>query len=273
MTAGVISTLLTACFKISDEMTDEKLKITILGSGTSTGVPQIGCMCKVCTSTDPRDKRLRQSALVEYCGKRILIDCGPDFRQQIMSTGDAHLDAMLLTHIHYDHIGGLEELRGFYELPIYARNDVISDLRHRLAYCFAEHPYPGVPHYNLVEINDSDPFDCAGITIEPIPVMHYRLPILGFKIGNLAYITDCKTIAREQIERLHGIPLLVLNALRIEKHLSHISLSQALEIIEQVQPAKAVLIHMSHGIGLHAQVSKTLPPNVELAYDGAIYEV
>ncbi len=246
----------------------DRLKITILGSGTSTGVPQIGCKCKVCRSNDPRDKRLRQSALVEWRGKRILIDCGPDFRQQILRTGRAHIDGLLLTHIHYDHIGGLEELRGNSNFPIYARGDVIKALHKRLAYCFTEHPYPGVPHYNLVEINDNDPFDCAGIEVQPIPVMHYRLPILGFRIGDMAYITDCKTIAREQIERLHRVKLLMINALRFEEHLSHISLSQALEIIKQIKPGRAVLIHMSHGIGLHAETSKHLPKGVELAYDG-----
>ncbi len=249
-------------------MMDDELKITLLGSGTSTGVPQIGCRCQVCRSSDPRDKRLRQSALVEWRGKRILIDCGPDFRQQILSTGNANLDALLITHIHYDHIGGLEELRGFSNFPIFARRDVIAAIRQRLSYCFAEHPYPGVPHYDLIEINDHDAFDCAGIRIEPIPVLHYKLPILGFKIGGLAYITDCKTIAQQQIEQLRGIPVLVLNALRFEKHISHISLSQALEIIEQIKPGRAVLIHMSHGIGLHAETTKLLPPGVELAYDG-----
>ena len=216
-------------------MKDDRLKLTILGSGTSTGVPQIGCQCEVCRSGDPHDKRLRQSALVEWCGKRIMIDCGPDFRQQILSTGDSHLDALLITHIHYDHVGGLEGLRGYDDLPIFARHDVIKALRERLSYCFAEHPYPGVPHFNLVEINEKDAFDCAGIKVEPIPVLHYRLPILGFKIGPLAYITDCKSIAREQIERLERVPLLVLNALRFDEHLSHISLSQALEIIEARQ--------------------------------------
>lgn len=249
-------------------MSDERLKLTILGSGTSTGVQQIGCQCEVCRSCDPHDKRLRQSALVEWRGKRILIDCGPDFRQQILSTGDAHLDALLITHIHYDHIGGLEELRGFSDLPVYARRDVIDALHNRLSYCFAEHPYPGVPHYNLVEINDTDAFDCAGILVEPIPVFHYKLPILGFKIGDLAYITDCKTISQEQIERLRGVSVLVLNALRFEVHISHISLYQALEIIREIKPGRAVLIHMSHGIGLHAETSKLLPQGVELAYDG-----
>ena len=249
-------------------MIDEKLKLTILGSGTSTGVPQIGCQCEVCCSDDPHDHRLRQSALVEWCGKRILIDCGPDFRQQLLSTGDSHLDALLITHIHYDHVGGLEELRGYSSLPIFARYDVIEALRRRLSYCFVEHPYPGVPHFNLVEINDNDAFDCDGITVEPIPVLHYHLPILGFRIGPMAYITDCKTIVQEQIERLQGVPLLVLNALRLEEHLSHISLSQALEIIKQIKPCRAVLVHMSHGIGLHAETSKLLPKGVELAYDG-----
>ena len=254
-------------------MVADSLSIRILGSGTSTGVPQIGCLCDVCHSTDPRDKRLRQSALVTYRGKNILIDCGPDFRQQMLACGSPHLDALLITHIHYDHVAGLEELRGFGDLPIYARGDVIKALHERLGYCFAEHPYPGVPHFNLVEIDDITPFDCAGVGVEPIPVMHYRLPILGFRIGPLAYVTDCKTISDEVVKSLHGVPLLVINALRIEDHLSHLSLDQSLEVIKRVQPGRALLVHMSHGIGLHAQVLKMLPTNVELAYDGMVLEV
>jgi len=250
-----------------------KLKLTILGSGTSTGVPMLGCNCEVCRSTDPHDKRLRQSAIVEYLGKRILIDCGPDFRQQILATSDVHLDALLITHIHYDHIGGLEDLRGYYNLPIFARYDVVKELHHRLPYCFAENPYPGAPQLKLFEINDVDAFDCAGIKVQPIPVMHYKLPVLGFRIGPMAYITDCKTISDKQIERLRHVPLLVINALRITEHLSHLSLSQALEIIRQVKPDKALLIHMCHQIGFHSIVSKQLPENVELAYDGMIIEV
>lgn len=249
-------------------MSADSLTIKILGSGTSTGVPQIGCKCEVCQSTDPHDKRLRQSALVSYRGKNILIDCGPDFRQQMLTSGSPHLDALLITHIHHDHIAGLEELRGFGNLPIFARGDVIKALHERLAYCFAELPYPGVPHLDLVEIDDIHPFDCAGISVEPIPVMHYRLPILGFRIGPLAYITDCKTVADEQVDKLHEVPLLVINALRITEHLSHLSLDQSLDIINRVKPGRAVLVHMSHDMGLHERVSRMLPPNVQLAYDG-----
>lgn len=254
-------------------MAKDSLTLQILGSGTSTGVPQLGCRCEVCQSHDPHDKRLRQSALVTYCGKNILIDCGPDFRQQFLSCGSPHLDALLITHIHYDHVAGLEELRGFGDLPIYARGDVINALHQRLAYCFAQHPYPGVPHFNLIEINDDTPFDCAGITVEPIPVLHYKLPILGFKIGPLAYITDCKTITPQQVQRLQHVPLLVINALRKEPHLSHLSLGQALQVVEQVKPGRAVLVHMSHDMGLHAQVAEQLPPGVSLAFDGMVIEV
>ena len=268
-------------------MNNNTMKITILGSGTSTGVPQLGCTCRVCRSTDRRDKRMRQSALVEYQGKKILIDCGPDFRRQMLEAGCSKIDALLITHIHYDHIGGLEELRGEqFNIPIFARGDVIDGLKSRLAYCFGEQPYPGAPHLETHEVNDFDEFECCGIKVQPIPVMHVdahfidddkeydiKLPILGFKIGPLSYITDCKTIAPQQVERLKGIPLLIINALRTEEHMSHLSLSQALEIIERINPGRAILVHMSHDMGLHREVSQLLPPQVELAYDGMTLEV
>ena len=252
----------------------EILEVEILGTGTSTGVPQIGCDCEVCRSTDPRDARLRTSAIVFYRGKRILIDCGPDFRTQILNARDWHLDALLITHIHYDHVGGIDDLRPYgisdEGFPVFARQDVINDLQARLPYCFAKNPYPGVPRLSFTTIDDVTPFEVCGINVTPIPVMHYKLPILGFHIGPLAYITDCKYIAPEQIERLHGVPLLIINALRQDTHLSHMSLAESLAVIEQIDPEQAYIIHMSHGIGLHAEVEKSLPTNVHLAYDGMI---
>ena len=251
----------------------EILEVEILGTGTSTGVPQIGCDCEVCRSTDPRDARLRTSAIVSYRGKRILIDCGPDFRTQILNASDWRLDALFITHIHYDHVGGIDDLRpygGEAGFPVFARQDVINDLRARLPYCFAEKPYPGVPHLNFTPIDDNTSFEVCGIEVTPIPVMHYRLPILGFHIGPLAYITDCKDIAPEQIERLRGVPLLIINALRQTPHISHMSLAESLAVIEQIGPKQAYIIHMSHGIGLHAEVEQSLPPNVHLAYDGMV---
>lgn len=248
------------------------LEIEFLGTGTSTGVPQIKCPCPVCHSTDPRDKRLRQSAIVRYQGRKILIDCGPDFRQQILRASDDNVDALLISHIHYDHVGGMDDLRPYalseHPFPVFARGDVIERLRVQLPYCFAEKPYPGTPRFAFTEIHYDERFDCLGVEVRAIPVMHYRLPILGFEIGPMAYITDCKTIAREQLERIKGIPLLVLNALRMEPHLSHLSLAEALEIVDIVSPGRAVFIHFSHEIGFHEATSRLLPDGVELAYDG-----
>ncbi len=248
------------------------LEIEFLGTGTSTGVPQIKCPCPVCHSTDPRDKRLRQSAIVRYQDRKILIDCGPDFRQQILRASDDNVDALLISHIHYDHVGGMDDLRPYalreHPFPVFARGDVIERLRVQLPYCFAEKPYPGTPRFAFTEIHDDERFDCLGVEVRAIPVMHYRLPILGFEIGPMAYITDCKTIAREQLERIKSIPLLVLNALRMEPHLSHLSLAEALEIVDIVSPGRAVFIHFSHEIGFHEATSRLLPDGVELAYDG-----
>ena len=252
------------------------LQIEFLGTGTSTGVPQLLCQCPVCRSTSHRDHRLRCSAIVRYQGKSLLIDCSPDFRQQMLTASDQKLDALLVTHIHYDHVGGIDDLRAYCanrHFPVVARQDVIDDLRVRLPYCFAEHPYPGVPLLDCTAISDADPFQVEGITVQPIPVMHYRLPIVGFRIGPLAYITDCKTISDEQIARLRNIPMLVINALRIEPHLSHMHLEKTLDVVSHIAPGQAYLTHMSHGIGLHDMTDASLPKHVNLAYDGLIATV
>lgn len=257
-------------------MMDSNLEIEFLGTGTSTGVPQLRCSCAVCRSTDARDHRLRTSAIVRHRGANLLIDCGPDFRTQMLRATGSDLDALLVTHIHYDHVGGIDDLRAYCadsSFPVYARQDVVANLRQRLPYCFSDHPYPGVPQLDVNVIDDSTPFYVAGVLVEPIPIMHYKLPILGFRIGPLAYITDCKTIADDVVTRLHDTPLLVINALRKEPHLSHMHLSQALDVVRRISPRQAYLIHFSHDIGLHAVTSTELPENVHLAYDGLVVGV
>lgn len=251
-----------------------KLEIEFLGTGTSTGVPQLRCSCPVCRSADRRDNRLRASAIVRYKGKNILIDCGPDFRSQMLRATDDNLDCLLITHIHYDHVGGIDDLRAYCanEFPIFARADVVSNLRSRLPYCFAEHPYPGVPRLD-VHVIDDNPFTACGVDVEPLPVMHYKLPIYGYRIGPLAYITDAKEIAPSVVERLHGVPLLIINSLRREEHLSHMNLEQTLGVVKQIEPQRAYLTHLSHQMGLHADVSKLLPENVHIAYDGLVITV
>jgi len=252
------------------------LEIEFLGTGTSTGVPMLRCHCPVCMSADPRDQRLRTSAIVRYQGVRFLIDCGPDFRTQMLRASDDNLDAVLLTHIHYDHVAGLDDLRTYcYErqFPLYARADVLENLHRRIPYCFpGGTPYPGVAQFEEHVIGDG-PFLVEGVRVEPIPVMHYKLAICGFRIGPLAYITDAKEIADEVVESLHGVPLLVINALRIKPHISHMCLDETLAIVERVKPGRTLLVHMSDGIGFHADSHKLLPQGVELAYDGLIVKV
>lgn len=247
------------------------MKLKFLGTGTSTGVPQIRCDCEVCKSEDSHDKRLRASVLVEVNNVNLLIDCGPDFREQMLSAGGPKLEALLITHSHYDHVGGIDDLRPYCSIgdgfPIYCKNDVAQDLYNRVPYCFAEHPYPGVPTLNITEI-DTKPFKVGNIVVKPLPIMHYKLPILGYKIGNMAYITDAKTISDCTIEMIKGIDTLVINALRQKEHISHMSLQQSLDVINQVQPRIAYLTHLSHDMGRHADVSKVLPENVKIAYDG-----
>lgn len=252
------------------------LEIEFLGTGTSTGVPVLRCKCPVCMSADPRDKRLRTSVIVRYQGARILIDCGPDFRTQMLRASDDNLDAVLLTHIHFDHVAGLDDLRvNCFEnpMPLYARADVLDNLHKRIPYCFSSHPYPGVAQFEEHIIDDSKPFLVEGVRVVPIPVMHYKLPILGYRIGPLAYITDAKVIADEVVDSLKGVPLLVINSLRIGEHLSHMCLDETLSVIERIKPDRAYLIHMSDGMGLHAESPRLLPDGVELAYDGLIVKV
>ena len=249
------------------------MKVTILGSGTSTGVPQIGCQCKVCTSNDPRDCRLRASAMVEADGVRILLDCGPDFREQMIRYDDFRpIDGVLLTHEHYDHVGGVDDLRpycAFGDITLYGDALTVSDIRNRMPYCFRTNPYPGVPRIALEEVRPHEPIYIKGIEVIPLQVMHGRLPILGYRIGGLVYITDLKTLPDEEWEYLKGVDCLVINALRIEPHDTHQSLSDALVMAGKVGAKQTWFIYMSHQIGLHAEV----PERIHLAYDGACFHV
>lgn len=256
-------------------------KITFLGTGTSQGIPMIGCNCNVCKSTDSKDNRLRTSALVEYNGFRILIDCGPDFRQQMLRENITDIDAVILTHQHKDHTGGLDDIRAFNyfrkeAFPIYAEPNVQESLKLEYSYAFAEKKYPGVPEYALHTIGE-EPFTISkkdkngtliSITIEPIRVFHYKLPILGFRFGEMAYITDGSLIPENEFAKLKGLDLFIINTVRKEEHISHFSLSEALEIINRVGAPRNYLTHLSHQIGTHNQLEKELPDNVKCAYDG-----
>jgi phosphoribosyl 1,2-cyclic phosphate phosphodiesterase len=248
------------------------LKVTILGSGTSQGVPLITCQCKVCSSNDPRDNRLRCSILIEQGDQTIVIDTGPDFRQQMLRAKVKKLDAVVFTHSHKDHIAGMDDIRAFNysqkrDMDVYASQDVEEALKREFFYVFMTEKHPGVPSVQLHTIRNES-FQIADVQLQPIAVWHHKMPVFGFRIGNFAYITDANLIPAQEMDKLQGLDILILNALRKESHISHFNLEQALEIIDQLKPKKAYLTHISHQFGLHAEEEALLPHNVFLAYDG-----
>ncbi|MDY6206158.1 MAG: MBL fold metallo-hydrolase [Prevotella sp.] len=253
------------------------LRITFLGTGTSVGVPSIGCSCKVCRSVDAHDKRLRSSVLVETDSTRVLIDCGPDFRQQILPLPFKPLNGVLLTHHHYDHVVGIDDLRPFCvfaPVEIYASEGTIDILHQTIPYCFGEHLYPGAPqlHFNPIALHC--PLRIGDMTITPLQVMHGRLPVLGFRIGHFAYLTDMKYMEETEMPYLENIDTLVVSALRFENpHHSHQLVDDAITFARKIGARRTYLTHVSHHIGLHREVNQRLPDGVELAYDGQIVEV
>lgn len=247
------------------------MKVTFLGTGTSQGIPIIGSQHPVCLSTNPKDKRLRVSVLLEWDDFTILIDCGPDFRQQLLRTNCTRIDAVLFTHEHSDHTAGIDDLRPFYfrqgNLPIYAHQRVLDALKKRFDYIFrTENKYPGVLTLDPHTIQNT-PFFVHNKKVTPIEVLHHKLPVFGFRIGDFAYITDAKTVPESEIEKLKNLDVLVVNALREEPHLSHFNLDEALAFINRIDPKKAYLTHISHHMGFHDEVQKKLPKSVFLAYD------
>lgn len=251
-------------------------KLTFLGTGTSQGIPVIACGCWVCSSGDSRDKRLRSSVLVEQNGVSILIDVGPDFRTQMLSRDVRHIDGVLLTHAHRDHIAGLDDLRAFNHstaapVDIYAAPAVLDAVKKDFAYAFCEDKYPGSPDLELHPISDK-PFDVKGIKVVPIEGEHYRMPVTGFRIGGIAYLTDFKHIDEKEIEKIKGVDILVVNALRKESHISHFTLDQALHLSWQVGARETYFTHISHQMGRHSQEDPKLPPGNKFAYDGLVVE-
>ncbi|MGZ3900357.1 MAG: MBL fold metallo-hydrolase [Bacteroidia bacterium] len=248
------------------------IKVTFLGTGTSQGVPVIACGCAVCTSNNPKDKRLRTSVLIETSKTRIVIDSGPDFRQQLLREKVKHLHGVVFTHEHKDHIAGLDEVRAFnyfdkVKMPVYASERVQKALHREFAYIFSEEKYPGIPEVEMITI-DNDPFYAGDILLEPLNVLHYKLPVKGFKINKFAYITDANFIPEEEIKKLEDLDVLVLNTLRREPHVSHFTFNEAIELVKKLKPRKAYFLHISHQLGLHDEVSRELPTNIELAFDG-----
>lgn len=256
------------------------MELEFLGTGTSIGVPVIGCDCAVCRSSDPRDIRLRSSAIVRAGDATLLIDTSPDLRYQMLRSGNRRVDGILMTHTHADHTAGLDDIRRFnamqkHRIPMWVPANAEADLRQRFGYAFT-HDFPvfGMkPDLDLNIVTGSDPFEIAGVTVQPIPVMHGTLPILGYRIGNLAYLTDVKTIPDASWELLRDLDVLVITALRTSPHPAHLTLEEAIAMVERLAPRRALLSHIGHDMGLHAEVDPTLPQGIELAVDGMVVPV
>lgn len=254
------------------------MRFTFLGTGTSQGIPVIACECAVCQSEDSYDKRTRTAGMIEKDGKIVTIDTGPDFRFQMLREQVKRMDGVVFTHSHKDHIAGMDDIRSFNfrqkrDMDIYANFHTLEALKREFYYVFEEVKYPGVPSVVVHEIEELKPFEVAGMEWLPIPVLHYRMPVLGFRIEDFAYITDANFIPEKSIEKLQGLKVLVLNALRIKKHLSHFNLEEAIEIVNLLKPEKAYFTHLSHLMGSHSEVSKMIPAGIELAYDGLTIEI
>jgi len=246
--------------------------ITFLGTGTSQGVPVIACDCEVCTSTDPHDKRLRTSVLIEGDDKTVVIDSGPDFRYQMLRAGVKRLDAIVFTHEHKDHVAGMDDIRAFNyrqnaPVDVYATTRVQEALKREFSYIFAEFKYPGIPQINLHTIG-LDPFDIGNLHFIPVEVMHYKLPVLGFRIKDFTYITDAKTVSETEKQKIKGTKILVINALQTQSHISHFTLDEAILFAQEIGAEKTYFTHISHRLGLHEAMSQQLPPNIAFAYDG-----
>lgn len=253
-----------------------KTRLTFLGTGTSQGVPMIGCGCEVCKSQDPRDKRLRASVLVEHEGLKVLVDAGPDFRYQMLRAGVSSLDAILLTHNHKDHTGGLDDIRAFNyhekrATQIYCEKYVVESLRKEYSYAFEEIKYPGAPEWD-VHIIDENPFTIKGVEITPIRGRHFKLPVLGYRFGNIAYCTDMNHIPEEEYSKLQGLDHFIINCVRRGRHISHYSLEQAIEVAEKIGAKHSWLTHLSHQLPCHEELTKELPEGILPAFDGLVIE-